>query len=114
MIRRPPRSTLTDTLFPYTTLFRSRLGNNVFSCPFSCRSESGNHPERFVVDADIGHAKIADAACRQCGAVESITVTSILRRTRLAKCIRGEVVSPPRFRVEIGRASCTDRVSQYV
>src|SRR3546814_770664 len=25
MIRRPPRSTRTDTLFPYTTLFRSRL-----------------------------------------------------------------------------------------
>src|SRR3546814_13543611 len=24
MIRRPPRSTLTDTLFPYTTLFRSK------------------------------------------------------------------------------------------
>src|SRR3546814_7171175 len=24
MLRRPPRSTLTDTLFPYTTLFRSR------------------------------------------------------------------------------------------
>src|SRR3546814_19164699 len=26
MIRRPPRSTRTDTLFPYTTLFRSFLG----------------------------------------------------------------------------------------
>src|SRR3546814_967611 len=25
MIRRPPRSTRTDTLFPYTTLFRSRM-----------------------------------------------------------------------------------------
>src|SRR3546814_20787039 len=25
MIRRPPRSTLTDTLFPYTTLFRSAV-----------------------------------------------------------------------------------------
>src|SRR3546814_11046898 len=25
MLRRPPRSTRTDTLFPYTTLFRSRL-----------------------------------------------------------------------------------------
>src|SRR3546814_7708333 len=25
MIQRPPRSTLTDTLFPYTTLFRSAL-----------------------------------------------------------------------------------------
>src|SRR3546814_18264696 len=26
MIRRPPRSTRTDTLFPYTTLFRSDAG----------------------------------------------------------------------------------------
>src|SRR3546814_12980006 len=26
MIRRPPRSTRTDTLFPYTTLFRSDTG----------------------------------------------------------------------------------------
>src|SRR3546814_8057349 len=30
MIRRPPRSTRTDTLFPYTTLFRS-LGNHDLS-----------------------------------------------------------------------------------
>src|SRR3546814_6212414 len=31
MIRRPPRSTRTDTLFPYTTLFRalSRVGQNL-------------------------------------------------------------------------------------
>src|SRR3546814_19480741 len=28
MIRRPPRSTRTDTLFPYTTLFRSRRRGN--------------------------------------------------------------------------------------
>src|SRR3546814_2358553 len=28
MIRRPPRSTRTDTLFPYTTLFRSQLMAN--------------------------------------------------------------------------------------
>src|SRR3546814_9705545 len=27
MIRRPPRSTRTDTLFPYTTLFRSKFGS---------------------------------------------------------------------------------------
>src|SRR3546814_9325416 len=27
MIRRPPRSTLTNTLFPYTTLFRSKNAN---------------------------------------------------------------------------------------
>src|SRR3546814_5915335 len=29
MIRRPPRSTRTDTLFPYTTLFRSDLDDGV-------------------------------------------------------------------------------------
>src|SRR3546814_5121934 len=29
MIRRPPRSTRTDTLFPYTTLFRSRVADAV-------------------------------------------------------------------------------------
>src|SRR3546814_6181478 len=28
MIRRPPRSTRTETLFPYTTLFRSRAAGN--------------------------------------------------------------------------------------
>src|SRR3546814_18819465 len=32
--RRPPRSTRTDTLFPYTTLFRSRL-NTAFRRPGS-------------------------------------------------------------------------------
>src|SRR3546814_1141045 len=37
MIRRPPRSTLTDTLFPYTPLFRSitpaSLPLSIFGCP---------------------------------------------------------------------------------
>src|SRR3546814_10468117 len=34
MIRRPPRSTRTDTLFPYTTLFRSlcRMGLQICRC----------------------------------------------------------------------------------
>src|SRR3546814_2014571 len=34
MIRRPPRSTRTDTLFPYTTLFRSRR-RRAHSAPIS-------------------------------------------------------------------------------
>src|SRR3546814_15608559 len=32
MIRRPPRSTRTDTLFPYTTLFRSLSGRFLQLC----------------------------------------------------------------------------------
>src|SRR3546814_4279742 len=39
MIRRPPRSTRTDTLFPYTTLFRSRDRRAV-------RGLSGGHGQR--------------------------------------------------------------------
>src|SRR3546814_5438843 len=38
MIRRPPRSTRTDTLFPYTTLFRSPppvLHPHTYQVPFS-------------------------------------------------------------------------------
>src|SRR3546814_4481163 len=40
MIRRPPRSTRTDTLFPYTTLFRSPSRSGSSSCctgASSCR-----------------------------------------------------------------------------
>src|SRR3546814_2272642 len=47
MIRRPPRSTRTDTLFPYTTLFRSekivQLGGKVLTL-----SDSGG----FIHDPD--------------------------------------------------------------
>src|SRR3546814_10794009 len=37
MIRRPPRSTRTDTLFPYTTLFRSPV---VTACAMNIRFSS--------------------------------------------------------------------------
>src|SRR3546814_6893523 len=42
MIRRPPRSTRTDTLFPYTTLFRSAVDGEVGEV---------QHPER-QIDAE--------------------------------------------------------------
>src|SRR3546814_9161128 len=35
MILRPPRSTLTDTLFPYTTLFRSHHPEDLMGLDFS-------------------------------------------------------------------------------
>src|SRR3546814_2155538 len=40
MIRRPPRSTRTDTLFPYTTLFRSGTDRDsaCASAPVCCRN----------------------------------------------------------------------------
>src|SRR3546814_9760008 len=55
MIRRPPRSTRTDTLFPYTTLFRSNtvagsrpafpIGIRGTSSCFSCRHSLGRSEE---------------------------------------------------------------------
>src|SRR3546814_959852 len=41
MIRRPPRSTRTDTLFPYTTLFRSSRRSPP---PFGTRAVGPVHP----------------------------------------------------------------------
>src|SRR3546814_20185683 len=43
MIRRPPRSTRTDTLFPYTTLFRSMA---VIGRAAHFRDQAGNHVGR--------------------------------------------------------------------
>src|SRR3546814_9147465 len=50
MIRRPPRSTRTDTLFPYTTLFRSlraatspSLRDREDQCPLSVVFRSEEH-----------------------------------------------------------------------
>src|SRR3546814_9183476 len=37
MIRRPPRSTRTDTLFPYTTLFRSPRGGRAVAAREAAR-----------------------------------------------------------------------------
>src|SRR3546814_5504834 len=51
MIRRPPRSTLTDTLFPYTTLFRSRPQSDRATHPAQ-RDE--RHPELSAVHPHRG------------------------------------------------------------
>src|SRR3546814_11597577 len=50
MIRRPPRSTRTDTLFPYTTLFRSHMDTQSPRRGHAARSDrpdrSRPHPRR--------------------------------------------------------------------
>src|SRR3546814_1867489 len=44
MIRRPPRSTRTDTLFPYTTLFRSPRSNSTSSMCSAAGTARGSAP----------------------------------------------------------------------
>ena len=55
MIRRPPRSTLACTLFPYTTLFRSILG----------WADTEGYPVDGTVDSDGQYSKIGRASCRE-------------------------------------------------
>src|SRR3546814_14786238 len=55
MIRRPPRSTRTDTLFPYTTLFRSRQADDVRQAPALVLDEDRERIERPAgLAVDIG------------------------------------------------------------
>src|SRR3546814_3391602 len=61
MIRRPPRSTRTDTLFPYTTLFRSRPGREAGD-----RGRGGFDRARQLPAA--GHAAVDEAEGRVPGA----------------------------------------------
>src|SRR3546814_17856795 len=47
MIRRPPRSTRTDTLFPYTTLFRSQGMRDAVAVAFDLNVVVHVHAHRF-------------------------------------------------------------------
>src|SRR3546814_1562848 len=54
MIRRPPRSTRTDTLFPYTTLFRSAGQQSAIDSSLEGRvAVIADHPVRSQREADL-------------------------------------------------------------
>src|SRR3546814_12160432 len=63
MIRRPPRSTRTDTLFPYTTLFRSTAVLCLRSC-YAAAPDHGREGEnmRKVRDYDAELKALGDKA----------------------------------------------------
>src|SRR3546814_3657447 len=53
MIRRPPRSTRTDTLFPYTTLFRSLHGAGMPWFIYLIGSGFSQDPEKLALAVDL-------------------------------------------------------------
>src|SRR3546814_14878158 len=85
MIRRPPRSTRTDTLFPYTTLFRSGWSfadrhaladdmaqldiprmkdGNLDGGFFAIYTEQGPLTAKGYADAQIGRASCRERVCQ--------------------------------------------------
>src|SRR3546814_17786498 len=107
MIRRPPRSTRTDTLFPYTTLCRSRNGFIVATIEHprdSFRDSSGN-----------GHAAVMAGRPIQVSA----TISALLADPRWKRLVDADRIGVAGFSAggytsPIGRAPCRDRVCQYV
>src|SRR3546814_19567775 len=78
MIRRPPKSTRTDTRFPYTTRFRSvgqRLGAPVRHTVYT--GNGGSHPQALVNDA------CEDILAGRCGVV--VVARAEAWRTRMAR-----------------------------
>src|SRR3546814_18650066 len=61
MIRRPPRSTRTDTLFPYTTLFRSYNGG-LPEAWVSINAKLVQMPRRAIVASQSFDAKVTAEA----------------------------------------------------
>src|SRR3546814_7686513 len=86
MIRRPPRSTRTDTLFPYTTLFRSELtGRIVVSYEAAARPAGGSE---IVIDPSADDpAEVLPAEGLDLGelVVQELAVGSIPIRGRPAR-----------------------------
>src|SRR3546814_15782991 len=82
MIRRPPRSTRTDTLLPYTTLFRSprRLAGRRQRGP--SRSATATQP--------LGHEPGAGAVARNHGRSEEHTseLQSLMRISYAVFCLK--------------------------
>src|SRR3546814_14284583 len=99
MIRRPPRSTRTDTLFPYTPLFRSPL-RHVFR---------QFHLKRSLLPNFSKNRKPASTRARSilcvCAAIDELPTGG---------ASRDRTDDPLLAKQEIGRASCRERVVQYV
>src|SRR3546814_631767 len=70
IIQRPPRSTRTDTRFPYTTLFRARRARRDIEALAVCRlpveQQGGVGLREMIVAADLDRpvAAIGDGDCR--------------------------------------------------
>src|SRR3546814_6146585 len=103
MIRRPPRSTRTDTLFPYTTLFRScfpccpkrfvppTCGRHERNGRFFRRRSGGHAPPRLFRQADAGAAR---RPARSAGGARSEAHTSelqsLIRKSSAVCCLKNK------------------------
>src|SRR3546814_10669322 len=87
MIRRPPRTTRTDTLFPYTTLFRSRNGQS--AAEHDMKNEDGN----LLIFSGNANRPLALAVCRELGVRPGKALVSTFSDGEVQVEIEGNVTS---------------------
>src|SRR3546814_13411447 len=90
MIRLPPRSTRTDTLFPYTTLFRSP--------PPAARAQpgarrGGRTASRPDADGGRGGSRASAGAFVMSAAPQSMSATSLDRRIQMLRTAMGPLIA---------------------
>src|SRR3546814_18395039 len=131
MIRRPPSSTRPDTLFPYTTLFRSRPGHvecvvvRAGRTELVGRASDESNQLRAVFDR-VDSLRSERRVRRNTMQINTYDVHRLvcandphLRRLSDDAHIRAQVpgnnlLDQPGRTDTIGRASCREKVSQYV
>src|SRR3546814_11561727 len=131
MIRRPPRSTRTDTLFPYTTLFRSssirtfwrgsRPGEQLAALGPENQGKPGHRADQKGIGQRQRRSVILLADRRADGGGEQSLGKALIRRgdaRHMAEILhrdRTEIAADKADEpdVETGRASGRERVCQY-
>src|SRR3546814_20186678 len=138
MIRRPPRSTRTDTLFPYTTLFRSMVEPTVDGLVIAVNGRVPDGEDlSWLWDVKFEHfegVKVVAAGERGTDLAVRLTYAGVEHTLdpdplrAIASCPPGRVevlanytafrdlntAIAKEYRNELGRASCRERVCQYV
>src|SRR3546814_2851510 len=105
MIRRPPRSTRTDTLFPYTTLFRS-LPGGAASCRIGCHAAATHPSPRPVrpsrLRACLRARRMGDSRrlrlrrCRCRSEEHTSELQSLMRISYAVFCLKKKKHTPPK------------------
>src|SRR3546814_14857559 len=125
MIRRPPGSTRTDTLFPYATLFRSeaaidRALSALSVCSEKLRRRRVSLARSVATEAcrrAVNGRHFVELVYNETGIALDIIAPEEEARLAMLGCHR--LLEPGDgpaliFDIEIGRASCRERVCQYV
>src|SRR3546814_4680627 len=97
MIRRPPRSTRTDTLFPYTTLFRSQAGLKLALWPRQSIAHDSGIPlaapcaTEFTLGHNVASRAEVDAVMKQRSEEHTSELQSLMRISYAVFCWKKKI-----------------------